>query len=288
MQSSMKIVLTGATGFIGRHLCAELAATPHALTVLCRDDSHATLEWLASRGVKPNVVKFDLADKNESDIYNRIGAPDLLIHLAWAGVNNARSPAHMTEELSRQYAFLGNLVAGGLPRLAVAGSCSEYGLLDGALKETRLCNPSTPYGLAKYCLLRQLGFLRTTHSFELLWARPFFMYGEGQNPNSIYPQLLHALANREPEFRMSGGEQLRDYLPVEEVARILRVLALSRHTGVVNVCSGQPVSVRAMVERWLAERNAAIRLNLGHYPYRDFEPMAFWGDTGRLHNLINS
>jgi len=210
-----------------------------------------------------------------------------LIHLAWAGVNNTQSPEHMTGELPRHLAFLTRLIDGGLPRLVVAGSCSEYGLQAGALKETLPCNPSTPYGLAKYCLLRQLEYLRATRPFELLWTRPFFMYGEGQNPNSIYPQLLRALAGNASGFPMSGGEQLRDYLPVEEVARMLCALALSRRTGVVNVCSGQPVSVRRMVERWLAERHATIHLDLGHYPYREYEPMAFWGDTERLLNCLN-
>lgn len=284
----MKIILTGATGFIGRHVCAALADTPHALTILCRDDAHPALVWLAARGVKPNIIKHDLATPVDGNIYKRIGEPDILIHMAWAGVNNVQSPAHMTEELPRHYTFLSRLINGGLPRLVVAGSCSEYGLLNGALKEDAPCNPATQYGLAKHSLLRQLEFLHALRPFELLWTRPFYIYGEGQNPGSIYPQLLRDLANNEPEFRMSGGEQLRDYLPVEEVARMHAKLALSRHTGIVNVCSGHPVSVRGMVERWLAERGASIRLKLGHYSYRDFEPMAFWGDITRLHTYLNS
>ncbi|MDR2463804.1 MAG: NAD(P)-dependent oxidoreductase [Verrucomicrobiales bacterium] len=281
----MKIVLTGATGFIGRHLCRELAATPHKLTVMCRDSAHPALSWLAARGVTPGVVKLDLADADD-DTYERLGAPDLVIHLAWHGVNQVQSPAHMTGEWPRHYNFLTKLINSGLPRLAVTGSCSEYGLQNGALNEAQPCLPSTSYGLAKYSLLRQLEFTRTERPFELLWARPFYTYGEGQNPGSVYPQLLRALADGEPEFRMSGGEQLRDYLPVEELARRLCSLALSPHTGVVNICSGQPVTVRRMVETWLAERHACLPLNLGYYPYRNFEPFAFWGDPARMQNYL--
>jgi dTDP-6-deoxy-L-talose 4-dehydrogenase (NAD+) len=82
---------------------------------------------------------------------------------------------------------------------------------------------------------------------------------------------------------MSGGEQLRDYLPVEEVARqIVRLAMARRDIGIVNICSGKPISVRRLVEQWLCERNWQIELKLGYYPYPDYEPMAFWGDRTRL------
>ena len=81
-------------------------------------------------------------------------------------------------------------------------------------------------------------------------------------------------------FNMSGGEQLRDYLPVEEIAH--RIASLAEHVdldGIYNCCGGTPISVRALVENRIRERNAKIELNLGHYPYPEYEPMEFWGDT---------
>jgi dTDP-6-deoxy-L-talose 4-dehydrogenase (NAD+) len=78
---------------------------------------------------------------------------------------------------------------------------------------------------------------------------------------------------------MSGGEQLRDYLPVEVVAQHLVSLSkLRKYVGLVNVCSGRPISIRALVERWIRENEWDISLNLGHFSYPDYEPMAFWGD----------
>jgi dTDP-6-deoxy-L-talose 4-dehydrogenase (NAD+) len=77
---------------------------------------------------------------------------------------------------------------------------------------------------------------------------------------------------------MSGGEQLRDYLPVEEVAKRIVNLSIGGDSqGVVNICSGKPISVRNLVEQWLAEQHWKIELNFGYYPYPDYEPMAFWG-----------
>lgn len=88
---------------------------------------------------------------------------------------------------------------------------------------------------------------------------------------------------------MSGGEQLRDYLPVTEVALKLVALALQpADHGVLNLCSGQPVSVRSLVEGWIAENNWAIELELGHLPYPDHEPMAFWGDRRKLNAVLGT
>ena len=87
---------------------------------------------------------------------------------------------------------------------------------------------------------------------------------------------------------MSGGEQLRDYLPVGQVAQHLVSLALkATDNGVVNVCSGRPVSVRALVEGWIKENGWSIVPNLGHFAYPDYEPMAFWGDRRKLDRCLH-
>jgi len=112
------------------------------------------------------------------------------------------------------------------------------------------------------------------------------MYGQGQSNTSLFTKLKEAVVRGDKVFNMSGGEQLRDYLPVGEIARqIVRLAMLKRDIGVVNICSGEPVSVRKLVERWLHENNWKIELNLGHYPYPDYEPMAFWGDSSRIDSI---
>jgi nucleoside-diphosphate-sugar epimerase len=82
---------------------------------------------------------------------------------------------------------------------------------------------------------------------------------------------------------MSGGEQLRDYLHISEVARKIACLAMiRRNVGTINICSGKPISVRRLVEQWINENEWKIGLKLGHYPYPDYEPMAFWGDASKI------
>ena len=88
---------------------------------------------------------------------------------------------------------------------------------------------------------------------------------------------------------MSAGEQLRDFQPITEAARQLAGLLLCREfSGVVNCASGQPTSVRSLVEQRLHERGAELQLNLGHYPYPTHEPMAFWAVTDRMQHLLQS
>jgi dTDP-6-deoxy-L-talose 4-dehydrogenase (NAD+) len=113
------------------------------------------------------------------------------------------------------------------------------------------------------------------------------MYGEGQAETSLLSQLKRAVERNESRFAMSGGEQLRDFLPAEDVAASLVTLALRQaDVGVVNVCSGKPLSVRALVEWWMQESGWNIELDLGHYDYPDYEPMAFWGNRGKLDTFL--
>jgi dTDP-6-deoxy-L-talose 4-dehydrogenase (NAD+) len=157
----------------------------------------------------------------------------------------------------------------------------------GELQEDLETKPNNPYGLAKDTLRKFLDQLGKKNDFHLKWVRLFYMYGAGQNPNSIFPQLDRALQNNEAVFNMSGGEQLRDYLPVEKVAEYIVKIALQNQiTGIINCCRGKPISVRRLIEDYLEEKKKSIRLNLGYYPYPDYEPMAFWGDSGKLKAIL--
>ena len=114
------------------------------------------------------------------------------------------------------------------------------------------------------------------------------MYGKGQNPNSLLSQLNKAIVNDEKIFDMSGGEQVRDFSPVEKVAEYIVEIALQKKvTGVINCCSGKPVTVKEFVENHLIRNNQKITLNLGYYPYPDYEPMRFWGDDTKLNTILN-
>jgi dTDP-6-deoxy-L-talose 4-dehydrogenase (NAD+) len=86
---------------------------------------------------------------------------------------------------------------------------------------------------------------------------------------------------------MSKGEQERDYLPVEKIAEVITKLALiNEGNGVVNCCSGKPITIMKLVEDHIAKRNATMELNPGYYPYPDYEPFQFWGSTKKLEQIL--
>ena len=256
----MKIAVTGATGFIGRHVLAELEKRPVETIALVRDSATDPNKFSGSR-----LVQLDLHEKS-ADAFDLMGRPDVLIHLAWSGLPNYKSLHHFEHELPAQYRFLKNLVTSGLQSLVITGTCFEYGMQSGALSEELEPRPSNPYGFAKDSLRRQLEFLKADHPFRLTWARLFYLYGEGQAETSLLPQLRMAVARGEKAFNMSGGEQLRDYLPVTEVARHLVSLSLeNEENGVVNVCSGTPISVKKLVEGWIKKNKWSISFSVANW-----------------------
>ena len=273
----MKIAVTGANGFIGRHILATLLKQPVEVTALVRSSTTSQTTLPAA-----NIIHLDI-ENPPSNAYEYIGSPDVLIHLAWNGLNDFRSLLHYEHELQSHYKFLKGLIKAGLPSMVVSGTCLEYGLQSGPLQEGMDTRPHTSYGLAKDSLRIQLQFLKQHVNFNLTWARLFYLYGEGQSATSLYPQLQRAVTRGDKIFNMSGGEQLRDYLQVDTAADILVKLALKKQNiGIINVCSGQPVSVRKLVEAWIKDHDWPISINLGHYPYPDYEPMAFWGDSHKM------
>ena len=278
--NDLKIAVTGASGFIGCYVLNELISRGVDVVALTRD-----VPRLSEFAEKCEIRQCDIS-RHEPDVFAQIGKPDVLIHLAWGGLPNYKSLHHFETELPIQYRFLKSAIEGGLKTLFVSGTCFEYGLTNGPLSEAMETNPQNPYGFAKDALRKQLNFLKETSNYKMIWGRLFYLYGEGQPEASLYQQLMNAIKQNHKVFNMSGGEQLRDYLPVEKVAEIIVDLSLRQEDiGIINVCSGTPVSVRKLVKGWLSENGANMELNLGHYPYPDYEPMCFWGDISRLKSI---
>jgi dTDP-6-deoxy-L-talose 4-dehydrogenase (NAD+) len=209
--------------------------------------------------------------------------PDAIVHLAWSGLPNYRDFFHIGKNLPADLVFLEAAVKAGVPHLIVSGTCLEYGMQYGPLTEEMATSPATPYGFAKDTLRKALQMLQKESPFTFQWMRLFYMYGEGQNRNSLLAQFDRAMDERQAVFNMSAGDQLRDYLSVEEVAENF-VFALQNPQvgGVINCCSGRPISVLDLVKQRRDAKESNIKLNRGYYPYPDYEPVAFWGVPTKL------
>lgn len=282
------VLVTGATGFVGQHVVERLVKTD-GVRVVATARTEPPQHQLIRSG-KLDFIPYDLTtNPNGNDLFTHFGKPDRLIHLAWQGLPDYKSVAHLDTYWLQHYRFLTNLLEHGLTDLTITGTCLEYGLQSGCLSENLATQPTTAYGLAKDTLRKALELFITDRNVSFKWLRLFYMYGWGQNPRSLLAQLEAAAQRGDTSFNMSKGEQLRDYLPVTDVANNIVQTALQQHVaGAINCCSGQPVSVRAFVEQFMHQRHYQLKLNLGYYPYPDYEPLAFWGDPTKLKLITNA
>lgn len=287
--SKRRVLVTGATGFIGRHVVKTLLARGFAVRAVARDIAKArSLPWFSDADADVEFIAADIHDQS-TDVGALCQGVDALVHLAWPGLPNYAGLFHFEVNLPADYRFIKAVVQSGVSQVLVTGTCFEYGLQSGPLSESTPAQPSNPYGLAKNTLRVFLEALSRIEPFTLQWARLFYLHGEGQNPNSLLASLERAIDAGDTQFNMSRGDQLRDYLAVEQAAAYLVSILEHRHfAGIVNCCSGQPVSVRALVEDFLQARGVEMTLNLGHYGYSQHEPMAFWGTRERLQQLMES
>jgi len=279
----MRIAITGGTGFLGRHVIKHLNHMSVNVVAVARRIGCDLPSLTNGRWIEMDVGC--ISDQSYFDL----GKPDVLIHLAWEGLPQYHSPHHLDSEFPKHDSFLTRMVAQGLPRVIVAGTCFEYGMQQGSLAETMETQPMNSYAIAKDLLRQRLQQLKSQSDFCLTWLRFFYLHGEGQPERSLYSQLHKAIQEKQPTFNMTGGTQVRDYLPVTQAARhVVDLAMLGEDNGIVNVCSGNPRTIRSIVEAWVTETRCTIQLNLGHYPYPDYEPMEFWGNNARLRSLVGT
>jgi len=278
----MKILVTGATGFIGNHLVNELLKN-NSIEIIAtsRNIKKAkTFDWYT----KVKYIQYDFDNISDINLYDFFERPDKMIHLAWDGLPDYNNLIHIEKNLFNNYWFIKNMVRNGLKDISITGTCLEYGMVNGCLNEDIETKPINSYAIAKDSLRKFIIELNKNLDFNYKWIRLFYMYGEGQSKKSLLFLLDNAIKNKEKEFNMTGGEQLRDFLHIKDVVK--NIILISNQNDfkneIVNCCSGKPISVRCLVENYLLKQNYNMKLNLGFYPYPEYEPMAFWGDNTKL------
>ncbi|MGN6165583.1 MAG: NAD-dependent epimerase/dehydratase family protein [Flavisolibacter sp.] len=282
-----KILVTGASGFIGNYVITELLKRQQKVIATSTSEHKClSMPWFPHVDYIPFKFEEFATEVNYFDFFEK---PDAVIHLAWEGLPNYKSLFHFEKNLPVHYSFLKNLIINGVRDVSVTGTCFEYGFKEGELKEQMPADPVNAYAIAKDALRRFMQQLQASHSFIFKWIRLFYMYGKGQNPNAVFSQLDKAIENNDPVFNMSGGEQVRDFLPVEDVAAFITSIALQEKiTGIINCCSGQPKKLKDLVLQYIKEKKSDITVNLGYYPYPDYEPMIFWGNNNKLQTIIKN
>lgn len=279
------VLVTGASGFVGQQVVEQLQAYPVDIIATSCDESHAkACAWFG----KIDYKTYDI-NTMEDHVYDFFDKPDVLIHLAWEGLPYYNSLMHFEKNLFAHYRFIKDMVNAGLSDILVTGTCFEYGLQEGCLKESQPAKPILSYAFAKHWLQQFLLLLQKSVDFNYRWMRLFYLYGHQHPEHSILASLDAAVARGEEFFEMSPGDQLRDYLAVDQAAEyIIKVALQQKISGVVNGCSGKPVHLNQFVQQYIKRNNYEIKLKTGALPYAEYEPKSFWGDTAKLKRALRA
>jgi nucleoside-diphosphate-sugar epimerase len=278
----MKIAITGATGFIGRHVRDVLARTTHEVVLVVRNPENEV-----RKSDKEILVFADLFEVR-TDWFHFFGEPDAVMHLAWGGLPNYLDNYHVDFELPNQVRFIKALVNSGLKKLLVSGTCFEYGFVDGPVCESRATQPSTPYAVAKDMLRKELFQLQLESDFDLTWARIFYTYGEGQSEKSVFMQLKNSIEKNEKFFLMSSGKQVFDFIEVERVAELLcKLVTHSNKGGIINIGSGNPKTLLSFVLERISRFDSSIIPLTDSLPDRPWEPKTYWSNNSKAQLFLS-
>jgi nucleoside-diphosphate-sugar epimerase len=274
-------MITGATGFIGAQLVRLLAAEHSEVHAVVRETSG---RWRL-RDLDPGAVTLHVADLADSQTLSQVIEriqPETCIHLAWTPTPghdlNSEANAH---SLMMSLNLLRLLAQHGCKQVLIAGTCVEYDTDYGYLAETSPTKPRTLYAASKLALHVYAERYARTAGLEVAWLRFFYLYGPMEDPRRLVPTVVRRLLDGVP-VDLTGGDQIKDYLHVEDAARAVLEVARSGLTGVVNIGSGQPVSVRSVVLALAGHLGRPDLLQFGRLPYAEHDPMFICANNRRL------
>lgn len=276
----MRLLVTGAGGFVGAATVRAALAAGHEVAALLRPGSQAPRLAGLSQALR---LEADLRDAPAVTAAMQRFRPEAVLHLAWGGVaNTARfDRAQTTDNIEAACGLLESAAGAGAHSFIGLGSQGEYGAGNG-MREDALPTPTTLYGAAKVAALFLTRQLAAQAGMRHAWLRLYSTYGPGDNPGWLIPTLVtEMLAGRRP--RTTLGTQSWDWLHVDDVARgILAVAETRAAEGVFNLGSGRAVTVRSAIERIRDLVAPDMELVFGEIPFRPDQVMHMQADISRL------
>ncbi len=277
----MKVLVTGANGYIGRHVVRQLCDLGHEVTALD----------FANSGIDPRagfLTRDILSDSEEPGLYAELGRPDAIIHMAWKDGFNHNSLSHL-KYLPQHYAFIKNMIDSGVSSVSVMGTMHEIGYYEGAVDENTPCNPLSLYGIAKNALRQAVLSYADGKTVQIKWLRAYYILGDDARNKSVFTKILQMDKEGKSTFPFTSGVNKYDFIDVDLLAQyIARASVQSEVDGIINVCTGKPVSLKDKVEEFIREKNLNIRPEYGVYPTRKYDSPAIWGDPEKINRILGN
>ena len=275
----MKILVTGADGYIGRHIVNNLLDLGHEVIAV---DIHTD-----DINDKAEKKKLNLFTADLTNVYTSLGSPDVCLHMAWRDGFVHNSVNHIGD-LSSHYKFLVALMEQGLKHLAVMGTMHEVGYWEGKIDENTPCNPISMYGIAKDALRRSMIAYCKSNSILLQWLRGFYILGDDKKNHSIFSKLQQADEQGQELFPFTTGKTKYDFINVDElVEQISKAVTQTDVTGIINCCSGNPMTLAERVENFIKDHKLKIRLNYGVFPDRPYDSPIIFGDDKKIKQIMS-
>lgn len=268
----MKILVTGANGYIGKGVVKQLLDNNYS--VIATDMRGDDIDQRA-RIMCGNIFEMEHP-------YSYFDRPDVLLHLAWRDGFVHNSISHIYD-LYNHVAFINKMIEGGIGQVAVMGSMHEVGFYEGSINENTSCNPQSLYGISKNALRRIVELACKNNEIVFQWLRGFYIVGNTEDGCSIFSKIVQAAHAGNREFPFTMGMNQFDFLDYTDFCKLVADAVVQRNIhGIINICAGRPEKLADRVERFIKENQLHIKLQYGTFRDRPYDSKAIWGDDYKI------
>ena len=269
-------LVTGSSGFLGQKILNKLENKNHNILA-----GYNKKKLKISKKIK--VIKINIENFNVKKIKKyRV---ESLVHLAWPNLENFTDLSHQGKILSCQKNFIEKIIKNGCKNLIIAGTCYEYGLIRGKIKETQKTIPCSPYGTGKDLLRKHIIKLKKKYNFKFTWLRIFYIYGVNTGRDTLTNILISS--RKQKKIVVLNNKIERDYVDINYVADVfVKILKNNKNYGVVNLCSGKKISLKGLVKNLKKIYKINPYVQYVDSKQRPYEPEKFYGCNSKLKKIL--